>query len=299
MASNAVWTAVFRGFEMYAITGITGQVGGALAETLLAQGEAVRAVVRNAAKGAAWQARGCDVALADMTDANALTRAFTGAEAVFVLLPPTFDPSPDFAESRAVITAVSKALQAARPARVVCLSTVGAQATQTSLLSQLSALEQHLGALPLPITFLRAAWFMENAAWDVARARTDGVLESYLTPLDRAIPMVATADVGSTAAHLLCEPWEGKRVIELAGPALVSPAILADALGLALGRPIEAREVPRAEWEARFKAQGMRNPIPRTQMLDGFNAGWLSFEGTPRQGTTTLADVVNSLVTCH
>ncbi|MGC7402818.1 NmrA family NAD(P)-binding protein [Pandoraea pneumonica] len=284
---------------MYAITGITGQVGSALAETLLAQGEPVRAVVRDAAKGARWQARGCDVALADMTDAAALTRAFAGAQAVFVLLPPTFDPSPGFAESRALIASICEALIAARPSRVVCLSTVGAQATQTSLLSQLSMLEESLGALPMPVTFLRAAWFMENAAWDIARARTDGVLESYLTPLSRAIPMVATADVGSTAAGLLRETWEGKRVVELCGPAPVSPEQLASTMSLVLGRPVEAHALPRAEWEARFRAQGMHNPTPRMQMLDGFNAGWMCFEGTPRQGTTPLIDVVRSLVACH
>ncbi|MDR3398040.1 MAG: NmrA family NAD(P)-binding protein [Pandoraea sp.] len=284
---------------MYAITGITGQVGGVVAQTLLAQGEAVRAVVRSAAKSVAWQARGCDVALADMADADALARAFAGVQGVFVLLPPNFDPSADFAESRAIIAALAKALQAARPARVVCLSTVGAHATQPSLLSQLSLLEQRLGALPLPVTFLRAAWFMENAAWDVARARTDGVLESYLSPLGRAIPMVATADIGTTAAELLRESWEGKRVVELCGPEPVSAQALADALGRALGRHVAPRVVPREEWEARFHAQGMRHPTPRMQMLDGFNDGWMTFEGTPRRGTTTLAEVVRTLAACH
>lgn len=284
---------------MYAITGITGQVGGGVAQTLLDQGDTVRAVVRSAAKGAAWKARGCDVAIADVADADALTRAFTGAQGVFVLLPPHFDPSPDFAESRANIAGIVTALQAARPARVVCLSTVGAQATQPSLLSQLSLLEQYLGALDLPVTFLRAAWFMENAAWDVARARTDGVLESYLSPLDRAIPMVATADVGTTAAHLLREPWAGKRVVELCGPEPVSPDLLAKTLGHALGRDVAPQVIARDEWEARFLAQGMRHPTPRMQMLDGFNEGWLTFEGTPRCGTTSLAEVVKTLVACH
>ncbi|VVD62396.1 NAD(P)H-binding protein [Pandoraea anhela] len=284
---------------MYAITGITGQVGGVVAQTLLHRGDAVRAVVRSTTKGAAWQARGCDVAVAEMADAEALTRAFTGAHGVFILLPPHFDPSPDFAESRANIAGIVKALQTARPSRVVCLSTVGAQATQPSLLSQLSLLEQHLGALDLPMTFLRAAWFMENAAWDVARARTDGVLESYLSPLDRAIPMVATADVGTTAAQLLREPWQGTRVVELCGPEPVSPALLADTLGRELGRTVVPHVIDRGEWEARFLAQGMRYPTPRMQMLDGFNEGWMTFEGTPRRGTTSLDEVVKALVACQ
>jgi NAD(P)H dehydrogenase (quinone) len=79
---------------MYAITGITGQVGGAVARTLRAAGLSVRAVVRDAAKGAVWAARGCEIARAEMTDVHALTAAFAGARGVFVLIPPIFAPRP-------------------------------------------------------------------------------------------------------------------------------------------------------------------------------------------------------------
>src|SRR5689334_13076556 len=88
-----------QGVGMYAITGISGKVGSVVARTLLQAGRQVRAVVRDPAKGQAWAGEGCDVAMADMNDEAALTRAFTGAEAVFVLLPPNFDPSPGFPET--------------------------------------------------------------------------------------------------------------------------------------------------------------------------------------------------------
>ncbi|HMG50166.1 MAG TPA: NmrA family NAD(P)-binding protein, partial [Inquilinus sp.] len=67
---------------MYAITGITGKVGGALARSLLAAGQPVRAIVRDAAKAAAWAALGCELAVADMEDRAVLTAAFIGATAV-------------------------------------------------------------------------------------------------------------------------------------------------------------------------------------------------------------------------
>ena len=51
---------------MFAVTGITGQVGGSVASKLLAEGLPVRAVVRNAKKGAVWEARGCELALAEI-----------------------------------------------------------------------------------------------------------------------------------------------------------------------------------------------------------------------------------------
>jgi NAD(P)H dehydrogenase (quinone) len=72
---------------MYAITGITGKVGGELARTLLAAGQPVRAIVRDATKGEEWAALGCELALAEMEDASALTDAFSGATAVFILPP--------------------------------------------------------------------------------------------------------------------------------------------------------------------------------------------------------------------
>ena len=121
---------------MYAITGITGQVGGTVARRLLAAKLSVRAVVRDAIKGAAWAERGCEVAVADMN--------------------------------------VNEALGAAHPAKVVCLSTIGAQVARPNLLTQLGIMEQMPGQLPMPIVFLRAGWFMENSAADVAPARMTG-----------------------------------------------------------------------------------------------------------------------------
>ena len=283
---------------MFAITGITGQVGGAVARALIDNGQRVRAVVRNAEKGAAWARKGCEVAVADLDDAAALKKAFDRAQGVFFLLPPVFDPSPDFGEARRVIAAVREALDAARPAKVVSLSTIGAQALQPNLLQQHQLQEKSLGTLPLPITFLRAAWFMENTAWDVAPARTTGVVPSFLYPLDKPVPMVATEDIGRVAAELLQETWQGRRVVELEG-ARLSPNDIAAAFGRVLEREVRTEAVPRATWEALFKSQGMKNPVPRAQMLDGFNEGWIDFEGdasSTRKGTVSLDTVLQTLI---
>jgi NAD(P)H dehydrogenase (quinone) len=264
---------------MYAITGITGQVGGALARTLLAGKQAIRAITRDPEKGRAWAGRGCEVALAEMCDAASLTTAFQGAEGVFILPPSEFDPAPGFPEALAVIAAVKTALEAARPGKVVCLSTIGAQASQPNLLTQRTLMEQALGELPLPVAFLRPAWFMENAVWDVGAARDTGVIPSFLQPLDKSVPMVATADVGRVAAELLQQSWGGRRVVELEGPHRVTPNDIAASFAKLLGRPVCAEAVPRETWGALFKSQGMKDPMPRIQMLDGFNEGWIEFEG--------------------
>ncbi|HEX4797239.1 MAG TPA: NmrA family NAD(P)-binding protein [Humisphaera sp.] len=284
---------------MYVITGITGKVGGEVARTLLKAGNAVRAVVRDPRKGAQWDDLGCEVAIADMNDAAALTAALSGAGGVFVVLPPVFDPSPDFPQTRATVAALRKALDAARPARVVCISTIGAQAKRENLLTQLSIMEQSLGNLTMPITFLRPAWFMENSSWDVASARDSGVIASFLQPLDKPVPMVATADVGRVAAELLQENWAGRQVFELEGPTRVSPNEIAATFAQIIGHPVRAEVVPRERWEELFRSQGMKHPEPRMRMLDGFNEGWIEFEHGElkrRKGRITLKEVLKQLV---
>ena len=284
---------------MYAITGITGKVGGTLARTLLAEGQRVRAVVREARKGEEWIELGCDVAVACMDDAAALTAAFTGVTAAFILPPPFFDPSPGYPEVRQVIDALDAALRRAKPERVLCLSTIGAQAKQDNLLTQLSIIEGALSTLPLAVRFLRPGWYLENASWDVGTARESGVIQSFLMPPDKPIPMVSTVDVGRVAARLIQEEEICPSVVELEGPRRVSPSDLAAAFARALGRPVRTEVIPRSRWETLFRSQGMKNPNPRVRMLDGFNEGLIDFAESPQnimKGCVGVDEVIGALV---
>jgi len=197
---------------------------------------------------------------------------------------------------------VTAALAEARPGRVVCLSTIGADAPHENLLTPRAWMEQSLGRIGLPVTFLRPGWFMENALWDVPSARDEGVLRSFLQPADKAFPMVATQDVGRVAAALLREDWTGTRVVELEGAARVSPNDLARAFAAALQRPVRVETVPRESWEQIFRSQGARNTAPRIRMIDGFNEGWIDFESgeaNSRKERMTLEEVLRSLVTSN
>src|SRR5260221_14661669 len=108
---------------MYALTGITGKVGGALARALLADRRPVRAAVLDIKKGRFWESQGCEIALAEMQDRTSLTAAFTGTDGDFILRPSAFDPPPCFPEARVVIAAVKAALESGCPAKRACLST--------------------------------------------------------------------------------------------------------------------------------------------------------------------------------
>jgi NAD(P)H dehydrogenase (quinone) len=267
---------------MFAITGVTGNVGGELARNLLAAKKPVRAVVRDARKGAEWAGFGCEVAVADIEDVAALAAAFEGMEGVFVMVPPNFDPLAGFPEAQKTAATLKAALEMAKPERVVYLSTIGAQATQTNLLSQHTIIEGALREMTIPTTFLRPGWFMENASWDVAPAKEKGVVPSFLEPLDKPVPMVSTSDIGRVAAGLIQENWSGHRVVELEGPKRVTPNEIGAAFAKVLGRPVRMDAVPRDSWETLFRSQGMQNPTPRIQMLDGFNEGWIEFENQDR-----------------
>jgi NAD(P)H dehydrogenase (quinone) len=285
---------------MFTVMGVTGKVGGTVARILLAEGKRVRAVVREAAKGDPWAAQGCDVAIADIKDAEALTKAFQGAEGVFLMTPPNYDPEPGFPETQVAATATKTAIESAKPGKVVFLSTVGAQIAEPNLLSNSKMTEAMLQTLTVPVGFLRAAWFMENAAWDVAGARA-GVIPSFLQPLDHAIPMVATGDIARTAVALLQEQWTGVRVVELEGPRRYSANDIAAGFSAALGQQVRMEPIPRDTWETLFRSQGMKNPVPRIRMVDGFNEDWITFEADEahtRKGVipleTVLRDLVNS-----
>ena len=66
-----------------------------------------------------------------------------------------------------------------------------------------------------------------------------------------------------------------------------------------LGRPVRVEAVPRDSWGSLFKSQGMKDPMPRIQMLDGFNEGWIEFERGEQgsvKGRIALEAVLRRLV---
>jgi uncharacterized protein YbjT (DUF2867 family) len=227
-----------------------------------------------------------------------MTEAFRGVDGVFLMTPPNYDPEPGFPDTQQNSAAIRTAIQESRPGKVVFLSTVGAQVTELNLLNNSGMTEAMLRTVPVPVAFLRAAWFMENAAWDIESAKS-GVVHSFLQPLNHRIPMVATEDIAQTAVELLGQSWNGVRIVELEGPERYSSNDVAAALASALHAPVRNEIVPRSAWEELFRSQGMKNPLPRIRMVDGFNEGWIDFESGQRgsrKGSTTLRAALQALV---
>ncbi|HEX6041303.1 NmrA family NAD(P)-binding protein [Longimicrobium sp.] len=280
---------------MFLVAGITGQVGGAAARRLLDAGHAVRALVRDPRRASAWADRGVDVRQGDLNDAGAVATALDGVEGAFLMLPPVMAPAPGHPEARAIITSVREALRQAPPPRLVVLSSIGSERTSgLGIITSTHLLEQALADAPFPVAFVRAGAFIENLAHGLERVAETGYFDTFLVPTERAVPMIATEDIGGQVARLLAEEWSGARIVELG--TRYSPDDVARDMAAVLGRPVRARAIPRAQWPAVLEAIGI--PAGRTgpyeEMEDSFNAGWIDFgvAGTePVAGTTTPAQV--------
>ncbi len=288
---------------MYVVAGVSGQTGAATARALLAQNLPLRVIVRDAEKGKVWADKGAEVAVADIGNADALATALNGATSAYLLNPPAYGAENPFAEAERRADVFAGAILGSDVARVVVLSSISAHLPAgNGIIHTNHILEKRLSNLVKPVTFLRPGYFFENWGHVLASARADGFLPSMLSPLHRAVPMVAVADIGAVAARLMQETWIGRRIVELAGPTNTSPEAVATAIAVALGTDVKALAVPREAWAGVFAGGGMS---PRTveafiDMFDGFNNGAIRFEGgEPRRGMTTVSSVAKALVSEH
>jgi uncharacterized protein YbjT (DUF2867 family) len=269
---------------MFTIMGITGNVGGAIADNLLAAGKPVRGVVRDPKKAQAWADRGVELVVSAYDDAAGLTEAFTGAEGVFAMIPPDFTPPPGLPDQKRTIAAIRTALGEARPAKAVFLSSIGSEQPHSlGLITSTHLLEEATRTLPLPVAYLRAGSFMENWLGMVEQVRDTGEMPFFYVPLDRKFPLVATKDIGLAGAKVLQENWTGERVLEVQGPEGGTDLHeTAAAYGKALGRSVRAVQLPEAAWQSVLEAIGA--PADRTglyiEMVKSFNSGWIHF-GNP------------------
>ncbi len=283
---------------MFAIIGATGRTGRQAAETLRSWGLPVRAVVRSPEKAADLAARGAEVVVADLDDEAALTEALTGATGLYFLTAPPWTAADPVAEAAERGERVVRAAKAAGVGHVVLLSSVGAQhPAGTGPIAGLYVVEQALRASGLPSTFLRAGYFAQNWEQVAVPAASDGVLPTFLAA-DALVPTVDVRDIGRTAAELLAEGPHGVRVIELAGPADVSPTQVAATFAEVTGRPVQVAAYPAEAAPGALAQQGLPAPIAAMygEMYQGIANGLVAFEGTPRRGRVPLADSVRSVL---
>lgn len=286
---------------MFVIAGATGNTGGAVARTLLAQGKPVTVLVRDVKKADSWREKGAEVATASLEDTHAVARALASAEGAYLLIPPNYKTEDALGYGFRVGEALAGAVKASGIPHVVLLSSVGAQqAHGTGPIRSLHHAETVLWPAAQNLTLIRAAYFLQNWASSVDGVRNQGVLHNFLTP-ERKIPMVSTADIGKIAAAALTEPARGRRVVELAGPEDYSPQDIAQTFAAALGKPVKLEMHPLDAVIPTFTAVGFSQDLARLfrEMIEGINSGNVTYEGkgaTLQRGNVTALEAVNQML---
>ncbi|MEU4834501.1 NAD(P)H-binding protein [Streptosporangium sp. NPDC023615] len=284
---------------MYAITGVTGHVGGAAARDLLARGERVRAVVRDAARGADWTTAGAEVLVADFGDGAALAEAFRGCRGAFVMLPT--DPAAADADAchRGLADSIAGAVRDSGVPHVVMLSSIGAELAEgTGPVRWLHHMENRLRETGALLTAIRSSHFQEKVETVLDAARGAGVYPVFGASADVPVPMVATRDIGGVVAESLTAPPTAGETVDLDGP-LYSERQVAEELAAVLGRPLTVVTVPRPAWVGTMVEAGVPPRLAEelAGLYDAEQRGILRFGGDRRVTCTTeLGETLRHLV---
>ena len=219
----------------YVILGASGNTGSIIADFLLSKGRKVRAVGRDAARLQRFVRNGAEAFTVDLSDAAALTKAFSGAGAAYLMLPPITSREDQERES----DAIAKAAKDSGLRYAVHLSSFGAHVPQgTGPVTGLHTSEQKLNAIRgLNVLHLRAGYFMENNLTAIDMIRGMGIFGHVLLP-DLKLPMIATRDIGDYAGpRLLNLDFSGKQTRELLGERDLSMAEATAVIARGIGKP--------------------------------------------------------------
>lgn len=286
---------------MYAVSGVSGHTGSVAAEELIRRGKKVRVIVRSAEKGEAWKAKGAEVAVAELEDAEALGRALAGCEGAYLLLPTDINSTDPIGRAQRLGDTFVRATQANGIPHVVFLSSIGAQhASGTGPIRGLHEIEQRLPAPRLSVTFLRPTYFLENWGTSFGPAESDGVFPSFI-PADHRFAQIATKDIGLAAADALLDPPRGRRIVELAGPEDYTPRDIAAVVGSIIGREVRVSVGPLEAVVPAFTSFGISPQVAELfrEMFEGIINGRVAWdgEGERKRGRTTPEEVFRPMLT--
>ncbi len=233
---------------MILVTGAGGKTGQAVVRALGRAGEPVRAMVRRPEQ--AENPGSLDVVGGDLLSRPDVSRAMRGVRAVYLIVPNVHPEEGRMGEV---------ALSAARDQGVEQLvyhSVLHPQTREMPHHWQKLRVEEKLFESGLDFTILQPAAYMQNVL-----AYRDTVVERgvYRVPYGEggALSLVDLEDVAEVATRVLTESGHVAAVYELAGPAALSPGDIAETLGQALGRPVEAQAAPLSEWVENARSGGL------------------------------------------
>ncbi len=285
---------------MYTILGATGNIGSVTSKALLAKGEKVRVVGRNAGRLQPFVQRGAEAFVGDVTDTEAMTRALTGARAAFLMIPPSMT-SPDYrADQEKTSDAFSAAAKIAGLQYAVNLSSYGAQAPAgTGPIMGAHNSENKLNAIAeLNVLHLRPGYFFENHLAGIQMIQMMGVFGGAVRG-DLKIPMIATRDIGAYAAERLLKlDFNGKRTQELHGERDLTLQEVVAVIARELGQPdLRYMQFPYDQVEKALQQMGTpaKTAASFIEMFQGINDGIVTAM-EPRSAANTTPTTIESFV---
>jgi uncharacterized protein YbjT (DUF2867 family) len=276
---------------MHVILGASGNTGSIIADFLLLKGEKVRVVGRDAGRLQRFVRKGAEAFTADTSDAAALTKAFGGARAAYLMLPPITSREDQERES----DAIAKAAKEAGLRYAVHLSSYGAHVPEgTGPVAGLHSSEQKLNAISdLNVLHLRAAYFMENNLAAIDMIHGMGMFGHALLP-ELKLPMIATRDVGDYAAQRLLDlDFSGKQTRELLGERDLTMTEATALIGRGIDKPdLRYEQFPYDQVRQALTQMGFspKKAAVYIEMFEAINAGLLAAqEPRSRENTTTTS----------
>jgi len=282
---------------MHIILGGTGNIGSALAGTLIDLGEVVTVVSHDEKKRTEWEERGAKFALVDVLDVPALKDVFNTGERLFLLNPPAMPSSDTVVEEAKSLAAILAALAGSRIQKVVAESTYGAQPGKgLGDLGVLYGMEQALAGMKRPVSIIRGAYYMSNWAFAADVVKNSGQL-STLYPADFKLPMVSPRDIAEFAAGLMMQPVGQTGLYEVEGPEKYSPRDVAGAFAQVLGRKVDVVSTPKEKWVESLQESGFSLAAAKSMaaMTEVTLAESYDAPVNPVRGKTTLVQFISGL----
>jgi len=276
---------------MYVILGATGNTGSVISNSLLMKGEKVRVVGRDATRLQRFVRKGAEAFTANVSDAAALGKAFAGARAAYLMLPPSMTSQDYRADQERESDAIAKAVKESGLRYAVHLSSYGAHVPEgTGPIAGLYSSEQKLNAISgLSVLHLRAGYFMENNLAAIGMIHGMGMFGHALVP-DLKQPMIATRDIGDYAARrILNLDFSGKQTRELLGERDLSMTEATAVIARGIGKPdLRYVQFPYEQVQQVLMQMGIppKNAALFIEMYKAINAGVVAAQ-EPRSAENT------------
>lgn len=276
------------------VTTPSGNVGRKVASNLLDRDAEVVLYARRPEKVSDLTSRGARIVQGDQGNAQALSEATKGADALFWVNPTDYTTMDAMADTRRFAGAATEAIRQNATMRVVMISSIGGQLTSgTGPIVSLHETEQILKRATENLTILRPNYFMENVLTNLPMIISDGAMYS-IEPGELSFHQVATKDIAAVAVDTLLPGEPGTRIIDILGPEKISHNRIAEIVSRLIGKPVQHVVVPPEALKGGLVAAGISDHVANLflEMSEASIKGLLDqcVGDELRQGTTTLQE---------